>query len=179
MTILKMWLHPHQTTPPVGSRWKLQMTTVPPSSSSRCFQVEINPLHADDGNCCFFQGKEDFSRPRIPSGVIRQASCFLVGAKTTDHFFLKFQHAIPSNMGMCKWFFKDATKIQNGRQRSTPNFFVGAKTLELDVRNYSNFTITFATIWRCAGVFLRLRLQFTPNTNQIMNSADPIAKNGY
>ena len=24
-------------------------------------------------------------------------------------------------MGMCKWFFKDATKIQNGRQRSTPN----------------------------------------------------------
>ena len=24
----------------------------------------------------------------------------------------------------------DATKIQNGRQRSTPNFFVGAKTLK-------------------------------------------------
>ena len=34
-------------------------------------------------------------------------------------------------MGMCKWFFKDATKIQNGRQRSTPNFFVGAKNLKL------------------------------------------------
>ena len=34
-------------------------------------------------------------------------------------------------MGMCKWFFKDATEIQNGRQRSTPNIFVGAKTLKL------------------------------------------------
>ena len=29
---------------------------------------------------------------------------------------------------MCKWFFRDAAKIQNGRQRSTPNFFVRAKT---------------------------------------------------
>ena len=28
-------------------------------------------------------------------------------------------------------FFRDATKIQNGRQRSTPNFFVGAKTEKL------------------------------------------------
>ena len=42
-------------------------------------------------------------------------------------------------MGMWKWFFKDATKIQNGRQTSTPIFFVGAKT-QLKVRNYSNFT---------------------------------------
>ena len=31
-------------------------------------------------------------------------------------------------MGMCKWFFRDATKIQNGRQMSTLKFFVGAKT---------------------------------------------------
>ena len=43
--------------------------------------------------------------------------------------------------------FKDATKIQNGRQRSQ-NFFVGAKTLKLKVRNYSNPTITFLTIYR-------------------------------
>ena len=34
-------------------------------------------------------------------------------------------------MGICKWFFKDATKTQNGRQRSTPNLFVGAKTQKL------------------------------------------------
>ena len=56
-------------------------------------------------------------------------------------------------MGMCKWFFKDTTKIQNGRHRSTLIFFVGAKTLKTNVRNYSNFTITFPTIWRCAGDF--------------------------
>ena len=34
-------------------------------------------------------------------------------------------------MGMCKWFFEDATKIQNGRQKSNPKNFVGAKTLKL------------------------------------------------
>ena len=50
-------------------------------------------------------------------------------------------------------FLKDASKIQNDRQKSTPNFFEGSKTLKLNVSNYSNFTITFPTIWRCAGVF--------------------------
>ena len=73
--------------------------------------------------------------------------------KLFGQFFLKFQHHIPSNMGICKWFFKDATKIQNGRQRSTPNFFVGAKTPKLKVGNYSNFTITSATLWRCVSDF--------------------------
>ena len=28
-----------------------------------------------------------------------------------------------------------------------------SKTLKTNVRNYSNFTITFPTIWRCAGDF--------------------------
>ena len=37
--------------------------------------------------------------------------------------------------------FKDATKIQNDPQRSTPILFVGAKTLNLKVGHYSNFTI--------------------------------------
>ena len=64
-------------------------------------------------------------------------------------------HDIPSNMGMCKWFYKDTTKIQNARQRSTPKFFVGAKTLKIKVRNYSNYPITFPTIWRCAGDFFK------------------------
>ena len=36
-------------------------------------------------------------------------------------------------MGMCKWFFKDANEIQNGRQRSIPNFFVGAKTQKSEI----------------------------------------------
>ena len=63
-------------------------------------------------------------------------------------------------MGMCKWFFRDATKIQNSRQMSTLNFFVGAKTLKLKVRNYSNFTITFPMIWRCAGDFFKVLLIF-------------------
>ena len=51
--------------------------------------------------------------------------------------------------------FKDATKIQNGRQRSTLKKFVGANTLKLNVRNYTNSTITFPTIWRCAGNFFQ------------------------
>ena len=46
-------------------------------------------------------------------------------------------------MGMCEWFFWDATQIQNGRQRSTLKFFVGAKTVKLEFRNFSNFPITF------------------------------------
>ena len=72
--------------------------------------------------------------------------------KILGNFFLKFQHHIPSNMGMCKWFFKDFTEIKNGRQRSTPNFFVGAKTHYL--------TITFPTIWRCAADFFKVLMKF-------------------
>ena len=34
---------------------------------------------------------------------------------------------------------KDAIKIQNGHQRSALKFIVGAKTLKLKYRNYSNF----------------------------------------
>ena len=37
-------------------------------------------------------------------------------------------------------------------------FFVGAKTLNLKVRSYSHFTITFPTIWRYAGNFFRVLL---------------------
>ena len=63
-------------------------------------------------------------------------------------------------MWMCNLFFKDATKIQNSRQKSTVKFFVGAKTLKLEVGNFSNFTITFPTIWRCAGNFFKVLLKF-------------------
>ena len=63
-------------------------------------------------------------------------------------------------------FLKDASKIQNDRQKSTPNFFEGSKTLKLNVSNYSNFTITFPTIWRCAGVFFFLLRLKMANTDQ-------------
>ena len=97
--------------------------------------------------------------------VRRQASCvtFSCGrknSKTTSQLFLKFYHHILSNMGMCKWFFRDATKIQNGLQRSTRKKFVGAKTLKPKFSNYSNFTITFHMIWRCAGDFFKVLLKF-------------------
>ena len=87
-------------------------------------------------------------------------SCGRKNSKTTGQFFLKIQHHIPSKMGMCKLFLRDATKIQNGRQRSTLKNFVGAKTSKLGVRNYSNFTITFPMIWRCAGDFFKVLLKF-------------------
>ena len=54
---------------------------------------------------------------------------------------------------------KDATKFRNGRQRSTQKIFVGAKTTKLKERNYSNFTITFPTIWRCASDFFKVLLK--------------------
>ena len=106
----------------------------------------------------------------IQNGSHRWISIFWGGAKIVGSIFFKFQHHIPSNMWMCKWFFKDATKIQNGRQKSKfPKFFVGAKTLKLIVRNYANFTITFPTIWRCAGdffkVLLKLKLAATKQFN--------------
>ena len=58
-------------------------------------------------------------------------------------------------MRMCKWFFKDATKIQNGRQKLTPNFFCGHKNSKKKIGNYLNFTITFPT-----SDFLKVLLKF-------------------
>ena len=39
-------------------------------------------------------------------------------------------------------------------------FFLWAQKLLNLVRNYSNFTISFPTIWRCAGDFLNVLLKF-------------------
>ena len=63
-------------------------------------------------------------------------------------------------MWMCNLFFKDATKIHNVRQKSTPIFFLGAKTLKLNVRNYSTLTTTLPTIWRCACDFFKVLREF-------------------
>ena len=60
------------------------------------------------------------------SGVRRHVFLWAQKLKTTGQIFLKFQHDIRSNMGMCKWFFRDATEIPNGRQKATPKNFVGA-----------------------------------------------------
>ena len=46
---------------------------------------------------------------------------FLWGAKTKKNCLVNF---FLRNMWRCKWFFQDVTEIQNGCQRSTPNFFV-------------------------------------------------------
>ena len=46
------------------------------------------------------------------------------------------------------------------------NFFLWAQKLK--VRNYSNFTITFPTIWRCARDFFKVLLKFKiAATNQL------------
>ena len=80
---------------------------------------------------------------------------FFWGHKNSKYQFRQFVEHVD-----VQFFFKDATKIQNGRQKSTSKFFVGAKTLKLKVRNYSDFTITFPTIWRCAGDFFRVLQNF-------------------
>ena len=64
--------------------------------------------------------------------------------------------------------FRDATKFLNGRQRSTPKNFVGAKTQKPKVRKYSNLTTnTFPTIWECAGDMFKVLPKFkTAATDQ-------------
>ena len=54
------------------------------------------------------------SSTEIQNGHHGSTSIFLWAQKLKKIslvIFLKFQHHIPSNMGMCKWFYKDATKI--------------------------------------------------------------------
>ena len=79
--------------------------------------------------------------------------------KLFDQFFFNFNITFLATWGCASDFFKDATKFQNGRQRSTSKFFVGAKTTEPKERNYSNFNITFPTIWRCASDFFKVLLK--------------------
>ena len=40
------------------------------------------------------------------------------------------------------------------------HFFVGAKTQTIKGGNYSNFTIEFPTIWKCAGDLFKVLLKF-------------------
>ena len=94
--------------------------------------------------------------------VTDQLQFFLRGAKTQEISLVNC--ACASGCGCASDFFKDITEMQNGRQKSTLNFFVGAKTFKLNVRNYSNFGVTFPTIWRCAGDFFKVLLKFKMST---------------
>ena len=54
-------------------------------------------------------------------------------------------------MGMCKWIFKDATKKKLQKNLWEQKFW-----------NFKSeiIKITFPTIWRCAGDFLKVLLKF-------------------
>ena len=45
-------------------------------------------------------------------------------------------------------------------ERGQLNFFVGARTPKFKVGNYSNFSITFLTMWRYASYFFRVLQKF-------------------
>ena len=63
-------------------------------------------------------------------------------------------------MGMCKWFLKMLSKFKMAAWGQLKKILWGGRTLELKVRNYSNFTITFPTICRWAGEFFKVLLKF-------------------
>ena len=68
-----------------------------------------------------------------------------------------FSHCI--SRVLAPYFFKMLPKFKIAA-RGQLQFFVNAKTLKFNVRNYSSFTITFPTIWRCAGNFFKVLLKF-------------------
>ena len=81
-----------------------------------------------------------------------------MGAKTRKISlvnFLKFNFNIIflATCGCESDFFKDATKFQNGRQKSTPKFFVGAKTSEIiqilqsHSPQYGDMQVIFLRFW--------------------------------
>ena len=57
-------------------------------------------------------------------------------------------------------FLKVLQKFKMAARGQLQKKFVGTKTLKLNVRNYSNFIITFPTIWKCAGDFFKVLLKF-------------------
>ena len=64
----------------------------------------------------------------LQNGRHRSTLIFFGGGGGKYFFFLNFNITLLATWGCASDFFKDDTKIQNGHQRSTPNFFVGAKT---------------------------------------------------
>ena len=90
------------------------------------------------------------------SGVWRPASCFLVGAKTTGQFVCNFNMTFLATWGYASEFLKMLPKFKMAARGHFQKNLWAQKLLKLKVRNYSNFTITFPTIWRCAGDFLKV-----------------------
>ena len=69
--------------------------------------------------------------------------------------YINMKWAVPMN--------RANVKIQNGRRRAIPKKFVSVKTQKL-----FKFTITFLTLWRCAGDFFKVLLKFKMATmNQL------------
>ena len=99
------------------------------------------------------QRKGDFSRDRIPSGVIRQASRFLVGAKTQKilvNFFFNFNMTFLATRGCASDFSKMLAKFKMAARGQLQIFLWAQKLQNWKSENYSNFATTFPTIWRCA-----------------------------
>ena len=109
----------------------------------------------------------DFFKVLLKLEMVATDQLKFVGGR--KHFFLNFNITLLATCGCASDFLKDATKIQNGHQKSTPKKFVRAKTLKLNGRNYLNFTTTFPTIWTCAGDFLRFcwNSKWSPRINFI------------
>ena len=72
---------------------------------------------------------------------------YFVGARTKILKSEIIQILHPPRYGDVQVIFIGLTEIQNGCHWSTWQFFCVRKNLK--VRNYTNFTITFPTIWRC------------------------------
>ena len=72
---------------------------------------------------------------------------YFVGARTKILKSEIIQILHPPRYGDVQVIFRGLTEIQNGCYWSTWQFFCVRKNLK--VRNYTNFTITFPTIWRC------------------------------
>ena len=80
---------------------------------------------------------------------------FLWAQKLLIIYFGNFNMTFLATWGCASDFFREDTKIQNGLQKSTLIFFVGA-----------NFTNTFPMIWRCPGDFFKVSLKFKMAADQ-------------
>ena len=112
--------------------------------------VEVEGHRGGVGGFLWPSGLFFFRLARIP--VI-----FLWAEILLANFFLKSLHHISRNMGMCRYFFKMLAELKMAARGRLQNCLWAQKH---KVRNYLNFTITFHTIWRCAGDLFRFLLKF-------------------
>ena len=80
--------------------------------------------------------------------------------------------AVMDQLHIFLWPHKTPLQIDNLNFQSLEvvSCYRNAQLQNTEVRNYSNFTITFPTIWRCAGYFFKVLLKFKmATTNQLYN----------